>query len=303
MRRDHFRGATRVFGWSFYSQGVREQGAPSADAFVAAALRFFGDETMAASAASPWDKGQRLARLVGAERALLVLDGMEPLQSAQPVDRGKLRDPALEALLRGLAKQSAGLCVITTREPLAELGKKSGIVECDLEQITPQAGRALLRALHVAGTDAELESLAARFGPHALAISLLGVYLHEQPGRRIGPATALEQMPGKTPVDRVLAGFEKWLGPSAELEALRLLGFFDRPADEGCLQALRAKPGHSRPDGVAGRHGRRRLASRAGPSGQAPAHSRSPRRYRETVRGHPSHHPRTLRRATAREKS
>jgi tetratricopeptide (TPR) repeat protein len=242
MRRDHFRGATRVFGWSFYSQGVREQGAPSADAFVAAALTFFGDETVAASAASPWDKGQRLATLVGAERALLVLDGMEPLQSAQPVDRGKLRDPALEALLRGLAKQSAGLCLITTREPLADLGKKSGIVECDLEQITPQAGRALLRALHVAGTDTDLESLAARFGPHALAISLLGVYLHEQPGRRIGPATALEKMPGKTPVDRVLAGFEKWLGPSAELEALRLLGFFDRPADEGCLQALRAKP-------------------------------------------------------------
>jgi tetratricopeptide (TPR) repeat protein len=242
MRRDHFRGATRVFGWSFYSQGVREQGAPSADAFVAAALRFFGDETMAASAASPWDKGQRLARFVGAERALLVLDGMEPLQSAQPVDRDKLRDPALEALLRGLAKQSAGLCLITTREPLADLGKKSGIVECDLEQITPQAGRALLRALHVAGTDAELESLAARFGPHALAISLLGVYLHEQPGRRIGPATALEQMPGQTPVDRVLAGFEKWLGPGAEVEALRLLGFFDRPADEGCLRALRASP-------------------------------------------------------------
>jgi tetratricopeptide (TPR) repeat protein len=242
MRRDHFRGATRVFGWSFHSQGVREQGAPSADAFVAAALRFFGDESMAASAASPWDKGQRLARLIGAERALLVLDGMEPLQSAQPVDRGKLRDPALQALLRGLAKQSAGLCLITTREPLADLGKKSGIVECDLEQITPQAGRALLHALHVAGTDAELEALAAEFGPHALAILLLGVYLHGQPGRRIGPATALEQMPGKTPVDRVLAGFEKWLDPGAELEALRLLGFFDRPADEGCLRALRASP-------------------------------------------------------------
>jgi tetratricopeptide (TPR) repeat protein len=242
MRRDHFRGATRVFGWSFYSQGVQEQGAPSAGAFVAAALKFFGDETMAASAASPWEKGLRLARLVGAERALLVLDGMEPLQSAHLVDRGKLRDLALEALLPGLAKKSAGLCLITTREPLAELGKKSGVVECDLDQITPQAGRALLRALHIVGTDSELESLAARFGPHALAISLLGVYLHEQPGCRIGPATALEQMPGETPVDRVLAGFEEWLGPSAELEALRLLGFFDRPADEGCLQALRAKP-------------------------------------------------------------
>src|SRR2546430_751271 len=87
MRRDHFRGATRVFGWSFYSQGVREQGAASADAFVAAALRFFGDETMAASAASSWDKGQRLATLVGAERALLVLDGIGPPPPAPPLDR------------------------------------------------------------------------------------------------------------------------------------------------------------------------------------------------------------------------
>jgi hypothetical protein len=193
MKRDHFRGASRAFGWSFYSQGVRDHGAPSADAFVAAALRFFGDEAMAASPASAWEKGECLARLVGAERALLVLDGMEPLQSADAVQRGKLQDPALESLLRGLARHSAGLCIITTREPLAELGKKSGIVERDLEQISPQAGRALLRMARINGTDLELEALAGRFGPHALAISLLAVYLHEQPGRGLGPAEELEK--------------------------------------------------------------------------------------------------------------
>ena len=151
MKRNNFRGATRVFGWSFYSQGVREQGAASADTFIAAALRFFGDAAMAASAVSAWDKGARLAHLVGAERALLVLDGMEPLQSAQWVDRGQLRDPGLESLLRGLARQSAGLCLITTRETLAELGKKVGVVERDLDQITAQAGRALLHAAHIGG--------------------------------------------------------------------------------------------------------------------------------------------------------
>lgn len=242
MKRDHFRGASRAFGWSFYSQGVRDHGAPSADAFVAAALRFFGDEAMAASPASAWEKGECLARLVGAERALLVLDGMEPLQSADAVQRGKLQDPALESLLRGLARHSAGLCIITTREPLAELGKKSGIVERDLEQISPQAGRALLRMARINGTDLELEALAGRFGPHALAISLLAVYLHEQPGRGLGPAEELEKLPGDTPVNRVLAGFEQWFGNCAELEVLRLLGFFDRPADEGCLRALRAEP-------------------------------------------------------------
>ena len=242
MKRDNFRGASRVFGWSFYSQGVREQGGASADTFLAAALKFFGDAAMAGSPASSWDKGGRLAQLVGSQRALLILDGMEPLQSANWVDRGKLLDPGLESLFRGLTRQSDGLCIITTREPLAELGKKSGIVERDLNQITPQAGRALLRASHIGGTDQELENLATRFGPHALAISLLAVYLHEQPGRGIAPAKELEQLPGEKPVDRVLAGFEKWLANTAELEALRLLGFFDRPANENCLRALLAKP-------------------------------------------------------------
>jgi hypothetical protein len=173
---------------------------------------------------------------------LLVLDGLEPLQSAHAFECGKLRDPTMESLLRGLARQSAGLCLITTREPLSDFAKRPGVTMRDLEQINPQAGRALLRTARVAGTDAELEGLASRFGPHALAVSLLGVYLREQPGHGVGPAQALEQLPGKNPIDRVLAGFEQWLGNSPEREALRLLGFFDRPADAGCLRALRMAP-------------------------------------------------------------
>jgi hypothetical protein len=98
VQREHFRGANRVFGWSFYSQGARDQTA-SADAFIDAALRFFGDPDPAAG--SPWDKGERLARRAGAERALLVLDGLEPLQSGHAFDRGKLRDPALASCSAG----------------------------------------------------------------------------------------------------------------------------------------------------------------------------------------------------------
>jgi nucleoside phosphorylase/tetratricopeptide (TPR) repeat protein len=240
MARDHYRGATRVFGWSFYSQGVRDTTAASADSFIDAALRFFGDSDP--TAGSPWDKGSRLGHLVGSQRALLVLDGMEPLQSAHAFERGKLRDPALESLLRTLARYSSGLCLITTREPIPDLSGKTGATIHDLEQITPEAGRALLRTARVAGTDAELKDLATRYGPHALAVTLRGVYLYSQPGHGTGPALALERLPGKKPIDRVLAGFEQWLGDTPEREALRLLGFFDRPADTGCLRALRAAP-------------------------------------------------------------
>jgi tetratricopeptide (TPR) repeat protein len=240
MGQDNYRGAARVFGWSFFSQGVRDESVASADSFIDAALRFFSDSDP--TAGSAWEKGERLAGLIGKQRALVVLDGMEPLQSPHEFDRGKLRDPALESLLHGLARQSEGLCLITTREPLPGLAERPGVTMRDLEQITPQAGRALLRTARVVGTDAELERLAERFGPHALAVSLLGVYLYAQPGHGIGSAQALEQLPGAKPIDRVLAGFEQWLGDSPERDALRLLGFFDRPADTGCLEALMKAP-------------------------------------------------------------
>lgn len=240
MASEHYRGASHVFGWSFYSQGVRQQTVASADAFIHAALSFFGDADP--SAGSPWDKGSRLAHLVGGQRALLVLDGLEPLQSPYVFERGKLRDPAMDSLLRGLARQSAGLCLITTRERLPDVGDKPGVLMLNLEQITAQAGRALLRTTGVVGTDAELLDLANRFGPHALAVSLLGVYLRAQPGQGIAPAALLELVPSKDPVDCVLAGFDRWLGEGPERDALRLLGLFDRPADAGCLAALRRAP-------------------------------------------------------------
>lgn len=240
MRSEHYRGAERVFAWSFYSQGVRDEGAPSGDTFIASALRFFGDKDP--TTGSPWDKGARLAALVGHRRALLILDGLEPLQSPYAFERGKVRDPAVATLLGGLARQSAGLCLVTTREPLPELATRPGVTVRDLEQISVQAGRALLRTARVVGTDVELAGLAERFGPHALAVSLLGVYLREQPGRGIGPAADLEHLPGERPIDRVLTGFERWLGEGPERETLHLLGFFDRPADSGCMAALRATP-------------------------------------------------------------
>jgi len=116
------------FDWSFYSQGTRDQTTASADSFVDAALRFFGDEKMADSQQGPWDKGARLAQLVGERKSLLVLDGLEPLQHPPGPMAGELKDPAIQALLRGLVLRNAGLCVVTTREPVAELAPYVGQV-------------------------------------------------------------------------------------------------------------------------------------------------------------------------------
>jgi hypothetical protein len=52
-------------------------------------------------------KGQRLGRLVGQRRGLLILDGLEPLQYAPTAPTpGELKDQGLAALLKGLARRA-----------------------------------------------------------------------------------------------------------------------------------------------------------------------------------------------------
>jgi hypothetical protein len=84
-----WRGAEKVFGWSFYSQGTDRLS--SSDEFIDAALRWFGD--VDPKVGSPWDKGERLAALIKKQRTLLVLDGVEPLQWGPGVDRASSRIP------------------------------------------------------------------------------------------------------------------------------------------------------------------------------------------------------------------
>ena len=108
-------GCDAAFAWSFYSQGTREQTAVSSDLFLREALTFFGDPTMAESGAGAFDKGRRLARLVGERRALLILDGLEPLQyaPASPTP-GELKD--------------AGLAVFAKHVVHPEHSEKNGVV-------------------------------------------------------------------------------------------------------------------------------------------------------------------------------
>ncbi len=58
MGRDNYRGAERVYGWSFYSQGAAEGRQVSADQFIAAALTWFGDPDP--TQGLPWEECERL---------------------------------------------------------------------------------------------------------------------------------------------------------------------------------------------------------------------------------------------------
>jgi len=250
MAADSYHGARRVFGWSFYSQGTSVH-ATSADMFLEEALRFFGDS--GPTKGSPWSKGERLAKLVFASRNLLVLDGLEPLQSPT---NGQVQDPGLGQLLRSLVRPTPentvsegelGLCVITSRQRVTDLdGFPAVATTRDLEEIDSKAGRALLRVRGVRGSDSALEKVARDFGCHALAITLVASFIQEVTGH---PASAAAGIPDlKVPVERgkharrVLEAFVRHFGPSPERELLLLLGLFDRPAAIGALAALRTMP-------------------------------------------------------------
>ncbi len=164
MAREQYRGAERVFAWSFYSQGTSEERAASADLFIDAALRWFGDDDP--TKGTPWDKGERLADLIRRTRTLLVLDGLEPLQHPPGPQEGKLKDQALQALLRELAAQQRGLCVVSTRLRISDLEgfAHTTVRQEDLDHLTPQAGAQILRTQGARGDDAELEAALATTG-------------------------------------------------------------------------------------------------------------------------------------------
>jgi len=246
MGADNYRGAERVYGWSFYSQGAAEGRQVSADQFIAAALTWFGDPDP--TQGSPWDKGERLAELIKAQRTLLILDGLEPLQSPPPVETGKIKDPGLTSLLRELARQNPGLVVISTRLAVDDLKdfKDSTAKEIDLDSLSDESGAAYLKFLGVDGTDAERQQASHEFGGHALALTLLGRYIkvvHNGDIRKRGdiPHVLDEQKQGAH-ARRVMESYERWLQGKPELDILRLMGLFDRPAEKGALDELREEP-------------------------------------------------------------
>ena len=162
------KGASAALAWSFYSQGGGEDRQASGDIFIDAALRFFGEHHPPASAR---DRGLRLAELVRRRRTLLILDGLEPLQEPPAsAQAGKVKDPAVAALIRALAADNPGLLVVTTREPVADLGSREGqgARAHDLEKLSDDAGAALLRWLGVEGREQELETVASEVYGHAL---------------------------------------------------------------------------------------------------------------------------------------
>ena len=246
MAAKRYRSAELVFGWSFYRQGTSGD-TSSADEFLDAALHWFGDPDPRLGTA--WEKGERLAKLIAHRRALLVLDGLEPLQNPPGPQEGRLREPSLQALLRELAAFNKGLCVITTRTALADIAdhERTSALRCDLEQLSSDAGAKLLRALGVKGDEAELRTASEEFYGHCLALTLLGSYLTDAYN---GDIRRREEVSARLAHDvrqgaharKVMESYQSWFSDGPELAILRMLGLFDRPEDERTFGVLLKSP-------------------------------------------------------------
>lgn len=238
MDNAQWRGAERVYGWSFYRQGTG--GGASSDEFFDDAFRWFGDPNPPTAA---WEKGRRLAELVQKERTLLILDGIEPLQAKPNGADAAIQDTALKSLIRFLSSANAGLCLLTTRIHVADLKPKGPNVARtrELRRLSDEAGTALLHKRGAEGSKAELQAAVRDYDGHALALTLLGTYVREACDGQLSRRHGLPSFEGE-PAQRMMALYEHWFAGKPELSILHLLGLFDRPAPSDEIEELRQDP-------------------------------------------------------------
>lgn len=251
-----------IFAFSFYSQGTGDHRQSSSDPFFSRANDFLGVQN---PPTDPRERARALVEAIRARKAILVLDGIEPLQYPPGPLEGQLKDPALRYLLKELAAAQPGLCICTTRVPMSEL---AGISTPQhharpLENLDESAGVDLLRQIGVRGPERDLRDAVKAYKGHALALRLLGNLLVEcfpqDPDIRkrdtLPHLREEEKLGGHA--WRVMEAYVAWIDEKPEkkpgfwgnlfkkpqpmhpeIALLHVLGLFDRPVPVGAIGAL-----------------------------------------------------------------
>lgn len=269
----HLHGASKVFAWSFYSQGAHQTVNNSAP-FFEAALPFFGFQGEIPS--DELEKARALADLLYQQNVVLILDGFEPQQHPSHVLDGEIADGAMKELIRCIKTTGLGgsnnLLLISSRQKVIELNDYQGAVSLDLQTLSQKDGVALLNNIGCHGAEKDLNQAVSDMGGHALALVLMAKLLvkqfhgHIQQRDRL-PALFTEPEKGGHAL-RVVQYYDReyWAKPDRyssivrflhrllnqskqppERALLQCLGLFDRPmglAEKNILfkQATLAKP-------------------------------------------------------------
>ncbi|MEM9271641.1 MAG: trypsin-like peptidase domain-containing protein [Cyanobacteria bacterium P01_F01_bin.143] len=225
-----------VFWWGFYEN-------TNVDQFFEALLKFMSDGQINPSTFSSTQmKAKVITSFLGSGRYLLVLDGLEVLQHQNGDDYGLLKNIDLRDWLRDFAAGGhKSFCMISSRAPLLDLIDFTTYTHRDVERLSINEGRDLLRKIKVKGTDAQLEQVVQEWDGYALVLSLLGSYLVD---RFEGKIEHLKDIPVPTAdepkydrVRRVLRRYDEHL-TEEEGEFLEIFSAFRLPVPEAALEPV-----------------------------------------------------------------
>lgn len=242
LGRKNYGSAQRIYAWSFYWQGDNTEPRSSGDYFIEHSLSWFGDEQP--SVGSPWAKATRLANLIKSTKTLLILDGLEPLQHPPGEKFGQIENSAVALLVKELAAGNKGLCLITTRYPVAELhafsdGRGQTI---SLPRLSTRHGVQLLVNVGINGHADELAAAVERYSGHALSLSLVSGYLsvvHDGNISQLSEMTSLfDAKHQQHQIRSIMQDYLLWLEGKAELQFLRLLSLLGRATSLNNLKTL-----------------------------------------------------------------
>jgi tetratricopeptide (TPR) repeat protein len=245
----------RIIVYSFYDQGVSESrgitdnSISDREFFVRAIEQL--DPSYNSTGESDYQLAKRLLGLVNRQTTLLILDGLEPLLTWLGDGSGYLKDtaPSLKKFLVDLATCHTAIkrchCVITTRVRVRDLENTADLTKVDLiplEDLPPHAGAELLRKLGVNGELKELEVASTKFHGHCLTLTLLGTAISSKcEDRDIRHAEEVNILSSdqdhRDRARKVLDWYVRKL-THEQVQFMRLLGLFNRPADRPALEAV-----------------------------------------------------------------
>ena len=232
LSKSNYLGAKRVYAWSFYWQGSSSDIKPSGDFFIENALTWFGD--LHPLEGTSWAKAGRLVKLIRDSRTLLILDGLEPLQHPPGKKAGQIDNPAVAFLVKELAFENPGLCLITSRIGVADLlsfenGRvRTKYVDC----LSSESSILMLRTMGIVGCAEDFSKVTKNHSGHALSLSLLAGYLTVVHRGSISKyrelSSLLDDQSQGDHARSLMQAYLDWFTGSTECELLYLIGMFDR---------------------------------------------------------------------------
>ncbi len=245
MAVDNYRGAEYVYAWSFNEQDSKREKENSTDLFLRKALDFFSDPNP--DDGDPKKKSLRLVDYLRQKHTLLIIDGIESIQytNNDSYPTGVLKDRGLKILLKELAADQRGLCVITSHHSLTDVMDKRGynVMDIHLQDLEKQDSIDLLKILGVVNSDEEIDGAVSYFGSSPLTLSLLGKFVKKFYNGNIREWETFTDLTKKIQegehLHRILDAYESELKDSVEIETLYLMALFNRDVEIEVLEYLK----------------------------------------------------------------